>query len=52
MSSEDPKMVEKRYRPARNDMKWPEKWEIFDDPRWPPPPLCRPDPGASGGGSP
>ena len=25
------------------DLKWPEKWEISGDPRWPPQPLRRPD---------
>ena len=32
--------------------KWPEKWKTSCDSRWPPPPLRRPDPGASGGGWP
>ena len=31
-------------------LNWPENQEITGDPWWPPPPLRRPDPGASGGG--
>ena len=54
MSSEGPKMVGGRYGLAGNGLKWPEKWEISGDPRWPlpPPPLRKPDLGAFGGGSP
>ena len=52
MSSEGPKMVEMSYGVAENGMKWPENQENTDDPRWPPPPLRRPDPGAFGGGWP
>ena len=33
-------------------LKLPEKLKFFGDPRWPPPPLGRPDPGESGGGWP
>ena len=39
-------------REAWSGLKLPEKWEISGDPWWLPPPLRRPDPGASGGGSP
>ena len=52
MSSEDPKMVERRYGLAENGLKWPKNHEMSCDQRWPPPPLCRPDPGASGDGWP
>ena len=31
-------------------MGWPKNLEITSDPRWPPPPLRQPDPGASDGG--
>ena len=48
MSSEGPKMVERRYGSAGNDLKWPKNQENPGDPRWPP--LRRPDLGASGGG--
>ena len=50
MSSEGPKMVERRYGLARNVLKWPKNQERSGDPRWPPPPLRRPDPGAFGSG--
>ena len=50
MSLEGPKMVERRYGLAGNGLKWPENQEKPGVPRWPPPPLRRPDPGASGGG--
>ena len=49
MSSEGPKMVGGRYGLAGNGLKWPKNHKISGDPRWPPPPLRRPDPGASGG---
>ena len=49
MSSEGPKMVERRYGLAENGLKWPENQEKPGDPWWPSPPLCRPDPGAFGG---
>ena len=52
MSSEGPKMVERTYGVAGNGLKWPKNQEKPDDPRWLLPPLRRPDPGASGGGSP
>ena len=52
MSSEGPKMVGGRYGLARNGLKWPKNQETSGDPQWPPPPLRRPDPGASGGGWP
>ena len=52
MSSEGPKIVEKSYGVAGNGLKWPKNKEITGDPRWPPPLLRRPDPGASGGGWP
>ena len=52
MSSEGPKMVKMSYGVAGNGLKWPKNQEKPDDPRWPPPPLRQPDPGASGGGSP
>ena len=39
-------MVERSYGVAENDLKGPENQEITDDPRWPPSPLRRPDPGA------
>ena len=52
MSSEGPKMVERRYGLAENGLKWPKNQERFGDPRWPPPPLRRPDSSASGGGWP
>ena len=49
-----PKMVERSYGLAGNGLKWPKNQEISDDALWlpPPPPLRRPDPGASGGGRP
>ena len=50
MSSGGRKMVEMSYGVAENGMKWPENQEITGDPRWSPPPLRWPDPGASGGG--
>ena len=55
MSSGGPKMVERSYGGGGgggggNGLKWPEKQEITGDPRWWPPPLRRPDSGASGGG--
>ena len=49
MSSEGPKMVGGRYGLAENGLKWPKNQEKSDDPRWPPPPLSRPNPGASDG---
>ena len=52
MSSGGPKMVERSYGLAGNGLKWPENQEISSDPRWPPLPLRRFDPGASGGGRP
>ena len=52
MSSEGPKMVEMRYGLAENGLKWPKNQERSGDPWWSPPPLRRPDPGASGGGWP
>ena len=52
MSSEGPKMVGGRYGLAGNGLKWPKSQEKFGDPRWPPPPLGRPDPGVSDGGWP
>ena len=52
MSSGGPKMVERSYGVAGNGLKLPKNQEITGDPRWPPPPLRRPDPGASGGGWP
>ena len=42
-------MVGGRYGFARYDLKWSKSQEESGDPRWPPPPLCWPDPGASGG---
>ena len=48
MSSKGPKMVERSYGVAGNGLKWPKNQEITGDPRWPPPPLRRPDPGGSG----
>ena len=48
MSSEGPKMVGERYGLVGNGLKWTENQEKSGDPRWPPPPLRRPDPGASG----
>ena len=48
MSSGGPKMVEMSYGVVGNGLKWPKNQEITGDPRWPPPPLRRPDPGASG----
>ena len=50
MSSGGPKMMERSYGVAENDLKGPENQEITVDPRWPPPPLRRPDLGASGNG--
>ena len=50
MSSEGPKMVGGRYGLAGNGLKWPENKEKAGDPRWPPSPLRRLDPGASDGG--
>ena len=50
MSSEGLKMVGGRYGLAGNGLKWPKNQEKSGDPRWPPPPLLRPDPGASDGG--
>ena len=50
MSSEGPKMVERGYGVAGNGVKWPKNQEITGDPRWPPPPFRRLDPGASSGG--
>ena len=53
MSSEGPKMVGGRYGLAGNGLNWPESQEKSGDPRWPPPPpLHRPDPGASSCGWP
>ena len=52
MSSGGPKMVERSYGVAGNGLKWPKNQEITGDPRWPPPPLRLPDPGASDGGWP
>ena len=52
MSSEGPKMVERSYGVAENGLKWPKNQENTGDPRWPPSPLRRPDPSASGGGWP
>ena len=49
MSSEGPKMVGGRYGLAGNGLKWPENQEKPGNPRWPPPPLRRPDPRASSG---
>ena len=48
MSLEGPKMVGGRYGLAGNGLKWPKNQEKSRDPRWPSPPLRRPDPGASG----
>ena len=45
-------MVEISYGVAENGLKWPKNQEITGDPRWPPPPLRRPDPGASDDGWP
>ena len=50
ISSEGPKMVERRYGLVKNGLKWLENQERSGDPQWPPPPLRQPDPGASGGG--
>ena len=50
MSSEGPKMVEMRYGLAENGLKWPKNQDRSGDPRWSPPPLRRPDSGASGSG--
>ena len=50
MSSEGPKMVERRYGLAGNGLKWPENHDRSGDPRWSSLPLRRPDPSASGGG--
>ena len=47
MSSKGPKVVEMRYGLAGNGLKWPENQERSGDPRWPPTPLRRLDPGAS-----
>ena len=52
MSSEGPKLVERRYGLAGNGLKWPKNQDRSSDPRWSPPPLRRPDPGASGNGWP
>ena len=52
MSSEGPKIVRGRYGLVGNGLKWPKNHEMFGDPRWPPPPLRRPNPGASGDGWP
>ena len=52
MSSGGPKMVEMSYGVAGSGRKWPENHEVSGGSRWPQPPLHRPDPGASGGGSP
>ena len=52
MSSEGQKLVGGRYGMAGNGLKWPENQEKPAVPRWRPPPLHRPDPGASGGGWP
>ena len=51
MSSGGPEMVERSYGVARSSRKWPENHEFSGGSRWPPPPLRRLDPGASGGGS-
>ena len=48
LSSGGPKIVEMSYGVAGNGLKWLKNQEITGDPRWPPPPLHRPDPGASG----
>ena len=45
MSSEGPKMVEKRYELAGNGLKWSKNQERSGDPWWLPPPLRLPDPG-------
>ena len=52
MSLGGPKMVGGRYGLAGNGLKWSENHKMSGDPRWPPPPLRRPDPGAYGGGLP
>ena len=52
MSSEGPKMVAMSYGLTGNGMTWSKNQAKPDDPRWPPPPLRRPDPGESGGGWP
>ena len=41
MSSRGSKILGGRYGLAENGLKWPKKWEISGDPRWPPPPLRR-----------
>ena len=45
-------MVGGGHRLAENGLKWPKNQEKAGDPRWLPPPLRRPNPGASGGGWP
>ena len=52
MSSEGPKMAGGRYGLAGNGLKWPKNHKMSGDPRWSPPLLRWPDPGASGGGWP
>ena len=52
MSSGGPKMVERSYGVAESDRRWPENHVFSGGSQWPPPPLRRPDPGASDGGSP
>ena len=43
-------MVGVRYGMAGNGLKWQKNQDKPGDPRWPHPPLRRPDPGASDGG--
>ena len=50
MSSEGPKMVGGRYGLAGNGLKRSKNHKMSGDPRWPPPPLRRLDPSASGCG--
>ena len=52
MSSEGQKMVGGGYGLAGNGLKWPKNQEKPRDPRWPPPPLRRPNPSPSGSGWP
>ena len=52
MSSGGLKMVERSYGVTKNGLNLPKNQENTGDPRWPPPPLRRLDPGASDGGWP
>ena len=52
MSSGGPKMVDMSYGVVENGQKMVGNHKFSGGSRWPPPPLRRPDPGASGGGSP